>query len=158
MPIRTEHYASVAIAEAAFTWDRIIYAGCMKTHRAARFSLSLKHTAGFLSPQGRRSLHDAAIEKRVAEINKAVSPDLALIDARKCFVSGGPARGWTRRPGLLLASSDRIALDVEGVRVLSSFFAFNKLLRDPWQHIQLRTAVALGLGVQSEDEYEVIRG
>ena len=156
--VGTEHVDAVDVADAAFTWDKIVYACCMKTHRAARFSLSLKHTIGFLSKRDRSRIHDTHIEERVAEINKAVTPDIVFVDARKCFVSGGPAKGRVRKPGVILASTDRVALDVEGLKILSSFFAFNRLLRDPWKHTQIRKAVDLELGVGSEGEYEVIHG
>jgi uncharacterized protein (DUF362 family) len=156
--INSRHFESVAIAESAFKFDRVVYAACMKTHRQARFSLSLKHTAGFLSPPDRRRLHFGNLEGNVADINQAVKPDLIFLDARKCFVTGGPARGWTRRPGLIMASTDRIALDVEALNILKSFFAFNRLLRNPWDHIQIRRAVALGLGVSCRADYDVIKG
>lgn len=157
--INSRHFETVSIAESAFKFDRIVYAACMKTHRRARFSLSLKHTAGFLSPPDRRRLHLGNLEGNVADINQAVKPDIVFLDARKCFVSGGPARGWLRRPNLIMASTDRIALDVEALKVLKSFFfAYNRLFRNPWDHIQIRRAVALGLGVSSAEDYDVVKG
>jgi len=151
-------FNEVAIAEVAFNVDRIVYAACMKTHRCARFSLSLKHAAGFLPPEMRHGLHEGDLEANIADINLAVKPDLIFLDARKCFVSGGPSRGRVRRPNVIMASTDRIALDVEALRILSSFFAFNRLLKNPWDHIQIRHAVALGLGAARESDYEVVRG
>jgi uncharacterized protein (DUF362 family) len=156
--INSRHFETVSIAESAFKFDKIVYAACMKTHRHARFSLSLKHTAGFLSPPDRRRLHFGNLEGNVGDINQAVKPDIVFLDARKCFVTGGPARGWVRRPNLIMASTDRIALDVEALKVLKSFFAFNRLYRNPWEHIQIRRAVALGLGVSSASDYDVVRG
>lgn len=156
-PVGLTHFDSIRIASAAVEADRIVYACCMKTHRAARFSMSLKHGIGFLHPKDRRAMHDAHLEERIAEINTVFHPDLLLLDARRCFVSGGPARGWVRRPGLLLASTDRVALDVEGLKTLSSYWAWNRLLRDPWKHDQVRHAVARGVGISSPDEYDVVR-
>lgn len=158
VPVGSKHFKEIPIAASAFDFDMIVYAGCMKTHRAARFSLSLKHTVGFLPPDERRALHDGDIEEKIADINLAVSPAIAFIDARKCFVAGGPARGWVRRPNVLLASTDRVALDVEAIKVLSSFRSLNRLIKDPWQHPQIRRAVELGLGVSAEDQYEVTEG
>ncbi len=151
-------FTEVEVAEAAFAADRVIYATCMKTHRKARFSLSLKHAVGFLAPALRRRIHAGDLEENVAEINLAVKPDLILMDGRRCFVSGGPAEGWVRRPGVILAGTDRVAVDVEALKILSSFLAFNRVRGNPWNQPQIRRAVELGLGARSERDYEVVKG
>jgi len=158
VPVGGRELKNVQIAEAAFQADRIVYTCCLKTHRLARFSASLKHAAGFLSPEMRSRLHDGDLESNIADINLAVKPDLIFIDARKCFVTGGPVRGWVRRPGVVFASTDRVAVDVEAARGLSSFWAFNRLPKNPWDHPQVRHAIALGLGASREGEYEVVKG
>ncbi|MFH0953479.1 MAG: DUF362 domain-containing protein [Verrucomicrobiota bacterium] len=158
VPVNGRALKEVAIAEASFQADKIVYAACMKTHRLARYSLSLKHAAGFLSPKMRCRLHQGDLESNIADINLAVKPDLIFVDGRTCFVSGGPARGWVRRPGMILASTDRVAVDVEALKILLSFFAFNRVRRDPWANPQIRHAVALNLGATSEADYEVVRG
>jgi uncharacterized protein (DUF362 family) len=144
----------VRIAGIAFEADFIVYACCMKTHPSAGFSLSLKHAVGFLPPDQRRAVHDGDVSLRIAEANLAVKPDMVLVDARKCFAAGGPAVGWVRRPGLLMASTDRIAADVEGIRILDRFRWFGKR-RDPWSHPQIQAAVKLGLGVKASSEYDI---
>ena len=146
----------VRFSEAPFAHDTVVYATCVKTHRAARFSISLKHTVGFLSPQDRYNLHGGDIEDKIAAINAAVRPVLVLADARRCFVAGGPARGWVRRPGVILAGNDRVALDVEGLRILSKFRWINGLSHDPWSHRQVRRAVELQVGVADENQYKVV--
>lgn len=146
------HYSRVSVADAAFETDVLVYAACAKTHRRARFSLSLKHTVGFLPPEERRALHDRHIEEKVADLNLAVTPDLVLIDARKCLVSGGPVRGWVRNPGRIIASPNRVAADVEGVRLLKSLFGLNRVRRDPRQNPQIRQALKLGLGPAGEKD------
>ena len=151
------HFESVRVTAALRNADRIVYACCLKTHRRARFSISLKHAIGFLHPEDRRAMHDQHLESRIAEINTVLHPDLLLLDARRCFTTGGPARGWVRKPGLVLASTDRVALDVEGLKILSSYRAWNRLLRDPWKHEQIRNAAALGVGISDPGGYDVAR-
>ncbi|NQT91902.1 MAG: DUF362 domain-containing protein [Lentisphaerae bacterium] len=157
VPIALKHFDHIRVASAMFDVDRVVYACCMKTHRSARFSMSLKHAIGFLHPEDRRAMHDEHLETRIAEINTVIHPDLLLLDARRCFVTGGPAHGRIRRPGLVMASTDRVALDVEGLKILSSRWAWNRLLRDPWQHEQIRSAAALGVGVSGPNEYDAVR-
>ena len=149
------HVGAVSIAEAVGEADMMVYACCMKTHPAAGFSMSLKHAIGFLPPDQRRSMHAGDMAQKIADVNRAVKPDLVFADARKCFVTGGPARGWVRRPGMLLASTDRIAMDVEGLRILSSYRAWNRVRKNPWDNPQIRHAVDAGIGVRDESDYDV---
>lgn len=138
-------FTTVRIAEPVFEADRLVYACCLKTHPAAAFSASLKHTVGLLPPTQRWEMHQDEMARRIAEINLAVRPHLIVLDARKCFVAGGPAIGWVRRPDLILASRSRIALDTEAVRILGRFLALNRLRRNPQDEPQLRHAAALGI-------------
>ena len=134
---------SAAAAQAA---ERIIYSCCVKTHRVAGFSASLKHAVGFLPPDQRRAMHAGDMARRIAEINLAVRPHLILADVRKCFTAGGPALGWVRRPGLILAATDRVEMDLAALGVLTSFIGCNRLGREPRREPQIREALALGIG------------
>jgi len=149
----------VAFPEAAFAHDRIIFLPCMKTHRLARFTLSLKLAYGLLSTRYRTAqLHFVNLEEKVAEVNKAIHPDLIIMDGRKCFVTEGPSHGQLENPNVLLASGDRVAIDIEAIKILRSYKAKNLLeFDDPFAYDQIRRAAELGLGVKSEKEIKVIR-
>ena len=71
------------------------------------------------------------------------------------FINGGPACGELRNPNVVLASGDRIAMDVEAIKVIESFEDAN-LMADPWSYTQIRRAVELGIGVKSEQDYKTI--
>jgi len=88
-------------------------------------------------------------------LNLVVHPDLIIMDGRKCFISGGPACGELRNPKVVLASGDRIATDVEAIKVIKSFEDSN-LTDDPWSYTQIHRAVELELGAKKEDEYKVV--
>jgi uncharacterized protein (DUF362 family) len=135
---------------------KMVWLPCMKTHRYARFSLSLKLAVGFLGFRQRTSLHMRHLEEKIAEINLAIHPDLIIMDGRKCFVSGGPDKGKVEEPNIILASGDRIAIDVEALKILKSYKANNRLDMDPWKFKQIQHAIELGLGVKNEDEIRVI--
>jgi hypothetical protein len=68
-------------------------------------------------------LHTSPFQKQtIAEINRFYKVDLAIMDATEGFVKGGPERGERAKPNLILASSDRVAIDavsVQGVNQLS---------------------------------------
>lgn len=125
--------------------NRIVYVCCPKTHHAACFTGSLKLTMGFFHSWRRTLWHFNRLQEKIADLNLAVRPDLILADMRRTFIHGGPATGELREPGLLLASTDRVALDMEAIRVIRGFPG-NDLPRDPLQLIQIQRAIELGLG------------
>lgn len=149
------HLKKVSLPKAALEAKKVAYVCCMKTHRFAKISLSLKLAVGFIKPSERIRLHMRKLEEKIADLNLLVHPNLIIMDGRKCFISGGPAKGELRSPGLVLASGDRIALDVEALKTIKSFDGAN-LKNDPWSYTQIRRAVELGLGAKNEQEYEVI--
>lgn len=140
----------------AYEADKRIYLPCLKAHRQARFTMALKVAFGFSNLRGREFLHAGNLEEKTAEISLAWQPDLILMDGRKAFVTDGPQSGTLVEPGLILASGDLVANDVEGVKILQGYNAQNRLDMDPWQLPQIATAVAHGLGVRGADEYQVV--
>lgn len=150
-------WKKVSIAKDALEENaKFVWLPCMKTHRYARFSLSLKLAVGILDFNQRRGLHFAFLEDKIAELNLVVHPDLIIMDGRKCFVTGGPDKGLVEEPNVILASGDRVALDVEALKILKSYKADNKLDMNPWEFPQIKHAVELGLGVKGKDEILVI--
>ena len=138
----------------AFRHDKIIFLPNMKTHRLARFTLSLKLAYGFLSRRYRTmQMHFVNLEEKIAEVNRVIHPDLIIMDGRKCFVTGGPDHGDIECPNAILASGDRIAIDAQAVKILKSYNANNRLIyENPFSYVQIRRAAELRLGVKSEDD------
>jgi uncharacterized protein (DUF362 family) len=77
------------------------------------------------------------------------------MDGRKAFVSGGPAQGEVAEPGIVLASGDMVAIDVEALKILQSYPARNHLAGDPYILPQVATALRHGL-TSAEDGYKVV--
>ena len=150
-----DYLSSVAIPRSAYEADKIVYLPCMKTHGLTRFSGALKLAVGFMHPGERRALHAKYLEQKVAEISLCWQPNLIIIDGRKAFVSGGPDKGQLVEPGLLLASGDLVAIDIEAMKVLLTYGARNRLVADPWQLPQIATALKHGLGV-GQNGYAVV--
>jgi len=144
----------VSLAERAMQVDKIVYSCCMKTHFRADFSLSLKLAFGFTKKSERMEFHIRHLKQKLVDLNLVIHPNLIIMDGRKCFTSGGPFSGDVREPKLILASGDRIAMDVESIKVIGSFEG-SKLKDNPWSYTQIRQATTLGLGVRNEQEYTV---
>ena len=101
--------------------DKIIFLPCLKTHFIAKFTGAMKLAVGLMKPSERVALHCRNTEEKIAEICTVVSPDLVIMDARKIFITQGPTKGEVREPGLILAATDRLALDLEGIKIIKSF-------------------------------------
>ena len=144
---------TVTVPRSAYEADRIVYLPCMKTHRFARFSGALKLGVGFVHPGERLALHFGNLEQKVAEINLVWQPDLIIMDGRKSFVSGGPEKGELVEPGVIMASGDLVAIDVEALNILASYKAKNRLLPNPYDSPQIVTALRHNLGSK---EYRLI--
>ena len=148
-----DYLKEVTVPRSAYEADKIIYLPCMKTHRHARFTLSLKLGVAFMHPGERRALHFRNLEHKVAEINLVWQPDLIIMDGRKAFVSGGPEKGELVEPGVIMASGDLVAIDVEALKILGSYKAKNKLFANPYDSPQIVTALRHSLGAR---EYKVV--
>ncbi|MCL5093833.1 MAG: DUF362 domain-containing protein [Patescibacteria group bacterium] len=138
--------------------DKLILLPCLKTHFKAEFTASLKLSIGFLKPRERIGLHIRKIEEKIAELNTLIYPDLIIMDARKCFITGGPEHGELREPKTILASTDRVAIDIEGIKIIQSFEGNNIKGKDPWKFPQIKRAVDLEIGAKNEDDYQIIEG
>ncbi|MBI2848237.1 MAG: DUF362 domain-containing protein [Chloroflexi bacterium] len=144
--IKGDYLDSVTMPRAAYEADKLVYLPCMKTHSMSAYTGALKLAFGFVHPGERRAYHMGHLQEKLAEVSLCWQPDLILMDGRKAFVSGGPDTGELVEPGLLLASGDLIAIDVEALKVLLSYKARNRLPPDPWQLPQIASALKHGLG------------
>jgi uncharacterized protein (DUF362 family) len=160
VPIGTEYLDLIAYPRDLEGFDKVIYLPTMKSHFVAGFSMSLKLSVGFTHLFDRTLLHsdnNMFVTQRAVEMAIPVKPDLIIMDGRVSFVSGGPAVGYAVHPGVILASGDQVALDVQGVRLLQNYAAVNHLAGNAWDLPQIKTAVKHGLGIKSDDELLLVR-
>ncbi|MEM2932832.1 MAG: DUF362 domain-containing protein [Candidatus Pacearchaeota archaeon] len=146
------YWKSVKIFKNAYDAEKLIYLPCLKVHRWARFSLSLKLAVTFLSISDRYILHTfGKLEERIADLNQIVHPDLVIIDGRKAFITKGPDIGEIVNPGVILASGDRVAIDIEGLKILKNYKKYrslNRLNMPILKMPQIARALQLKLGSQ----------
>ncbi|MGD1858535.1 MAG: DUF362 domain-containing protein [Leptolyngbyaceae cyanobacterium] len=155
-----------AIAKPVLDADAIVNACCLKTHRyGGHFTLSLKNTIGMVAKyvpgdgyNYMRELHTSANQRlMIAEVNRTYRPALIVIDGVDAFVNGGPAQGETVRAGVMLASTDRVAIDAVGIAVLRMLGTTQAVSTGSiWSQAQIRRAADLGLGAVSPDAIELI--
>lgn len=129
----------------------------LKTHRyGGHFTLSLKNSVGLVGKYHRdvnymSELHGTRDQRRmIAEINTAYQPALVVMDGVEAFVSGGPDSGRRAATHVILAGTDRVALDAVGVAILRLFGTTPEVSRGRvFEQEQIARAVELGLGVDA---------
>jgi len=145
-------------------FDKIVFLPCMKHHFLARFTMSLKLIVGVTHPVDMQYMHadhrlgktDEPMDMKMIELSLPLGPDLIIMDGRKSFITDGPAEGEVVEPGVIMASGDRIAIDVEGVKILQSYPRDNLIKMPVWELPLIKRAIELGLGVSGEADYQVL--
>ena len=144
------------IGEPALKLGKLVVAPCLKTHFLAKFTASMKVLMGLIKRQDRLKMHIRNLEYKIADLASYFDPALVVMDARKVFVTRGPASGDIETPNLILASPDMVAIDVEGVRLLQSYNAKNKLDIPVWELGQIARAKEIGFGATSDDDIQLM--
>ncbi len=155
-----------AFARPALEAGAVVNTCCLKTHRfGGHVTLSLKNTVGLVaktlpgeSHNYMGDLHSSPHQRlMIAEINQAYSPALVLLDGVEAFVSGGPESGRKVRPGVILAGTDRVAVDVVAIALLRSLGTTPEVARGSiWRQEQIERAVELGLGAAGAEQIEIV--
>lgn len=137
--------------------EYIVSTCCLKTHFKGVITMSLKLGVGILPKLHMKELHSSPnINSMIAEINLSYKPDLIVMDGVKTFISGGPSRGTVADGNVILAGTDRVALDAAGTAILIDL-GTDKIKRGYiFELEQINRAIELGIGVDSPDKIEFI--
>lgn len=141
-----KYLKSVTIPTIQKRADKMIFLPCLKTHAYAQFTGALKLAVGFMKPSQRVALHMRNLQEKIAELNTLFNPNLVIMDARKCFVNRGPSEGDLAEPNVILASRDRVAIDVEGIRLIQKYPGNSLKGLAPQDLPQIKIAMELGIG------------
>jgi uncharacterized protein (DUF362 family) len=142
----------------------LVSTGCLKTHQfGGVFTMSLKLHVGVV-PTTRNGydymaeLHGSPFQQElIAELNAPFSPDLVVLDGVEAFVDGGPATGKRVRGDVMLAATDRVAVDAVGLAVLKHLGSNAAVMERPiFAQKQIARAVALGLGAVSPEAIDLV--
>lgn len=144
--------------------ESIVQTCCLKTHAyGGHFTLSLKNSVG-LVPRAdysyMKELHSSPYQRQmIAEINTAYLPDLVVLDGVEAFVDGGPDRGTKVEARVMLAGTDRVAIDAVGVAILRLLGTTPEVSRGSiFEQEQIARAAELGLGVSSAKQIQIVTG
>ncbi len=153
---RGRYLKSGSIGKPLLDIQKLVLAPCLKTHFLAGFTGSMKLFVGWIKHSQRIKMHARRLQYKIADLASYFRPDLIVMDARTCFVTGGPASGTCSTPGVILASGDMVAIDVEGVKIIQCCNAKNKINQDVWDIPQIKHAVEIGIGARSDSDIKLV--
>jgi uncharacterized protein (DUF362 family) len=147
--------------------EAVVNVCCLKTHQyGGHFTMSMKNAVGMVarSAPGNNSirymdeLHGSTHQRKmIAEINTAYTPALIVVDGVEAFSDGGPMEGTLVAPEVVLAGTDRVAIDAVGVALLRQYPTTDAVARGPiFGQEQIARAVQLGLGVDSPKKINLL--
>jgi uncharacterized protein (DUF362 family) len=132
---------------------------CLKTHGSGGvFTMSMKLSVGLTPKPIRRGMHRSPDMRRmIAELNQGYKPQLIILDGVEAFVDGGPTRGDLKAGNVVVAGTDRVAVDAVGLAILKDLGSNDAIMGTPiFQQEQMVRAVEVGLGVKGPEEIQLV--
>jgi uncharacterized protein (DUF362 family) len=140
----------------------VVQTCCLKPHRyGGHFTMSLKNSVGmvgkYLGGDGYNymsELHNSPYQRlMIAEVNAAYQPALVLLDGVEAFIDNGPDIGTVVWGEVVLAGTDRVAIDAVGLALLRALGYSGAAAEGPlFAQEQLARAAALGLGIDAPEK------
>jgi uncharacterized protein (DUF362 family) len=151
------------VAKPVVDAEYLLWTCCLKTHQFGGIhSMSLKLAVGVTKKSERFPvMHADAIHMRhmIAEIHHAFTPHVIVMDGIDVFVDGGPMTGKLVKAGIIVAGTDRIAVDAVGLAVLKNHGSNDAIMsKKIFEQEQVARAVEIGLGVKTPDQIEIVTG
>lgn len=141
--------------------EYLLWTCCLKTHGSGgTYSMAMKLAVGTTNKNLMRTLHGARqthMRRMIAEIHQAFTPKLIVMDGVEAFVDGGPSNGRKVQADVIIAGTDRIAIDAVGLAVLKELGSNDAIMSTKiFDQEQMQRAVELGLGISKADQIELV--
>ena len=124
--------------------------------------MSLKLSVGITNKKNTGELHGSKhnMRKMIAEINQVNTPSLIFMDGMEVFITdGGPMAGERKSADIMVAGTDRIAVDAVGLAVLKEQGSNDQIMQTKiFDQEQIARAIELGLGVDQPGNIELLTG
>lgn len=137
----------VEVSKQALDADVFITVPVLKTHMFTKTSISLKNQYGCI-PDSMRQLYHPKLDHVIVALNKAIKPQITIVDGTYALDGGSHTEPWARAIKLdtLIISDDLVAADTIGAFLMG-------FLSQDVRHIKL--AEAEGLGVSRIEQIEL---
>ncbi|MBM3235357.1 DUF362 domain-containing protein [Candidatus Poribacteria bacterium] len=137
----------LGITRFAYDCDKMINAPIMKTHFNTLVTLGMKNLKGCIRKREKRIFHQINLDRAIVELNRLLQADLTIMDATRAMEGMGPAGGAWVDMGLILASTDVVAMDAVCCYLMGI---------DPDEVMTLRFAQRTGLGETNINKIEIV--
>jgi len=127
----------VPVSRTAVRADVIISVPTMKTHLLCNVTLGMKNMYGTFPEENKAKFHRFKIEDVIYEVNKALTPNLAVIDGTIGGEAWGPLSSRPVRFETVVASNDVVAADAVACQLMGY---------DPFEIAHIKMAHDRGLG------------
>jgi len=145
------HHKSFQLAAGALAANGIVNLCKLKTHTLTRMTGAVKNLYGCIPGKLKTALHvlyptPAEFGRMLVALNLLLRPRLHVLDGVMAMEGNGPRGGSTRRMGVLLFSTDPVALDAVMCRLVEL---------NPLYMASARPGRAWGLGTYQPEEIEL---
>jgi uncharacterized protein (DUF362 family) len=140
----------------------VVQTCCLKPHRfGGHFTMSLKNSVGmvgkYMGSSGHNymsELHNSPYQRlMIAEVHAAYQPALVVLDGVEAFIDNGPETGTHVWGEVVMAGTDRVAIDAVGLALLRALGYSGVAAGGPlFSQEQIARAVALGLGIDAPEK------
>ena len=137
----------LGITRFAYDCDKMINAPVMKTHFNTLVTLGMKNLKGCIRKREKRIFHQINLDRALVELNRLLQADLTIMDATRAMEGMGPAGGTWVDMGLILASTDVVAMDAVCCHLMGI---------DPDEVMTLRFAQRTRLGETDINKIQVV--
>lgn len=113
--------AQIGVSEYIYQADVVISVPLMKTHFNTLVTMGIKNLKGCIRAADKKAFHDIELNRAIAEMAALIAPDIDahVLDATVAYEGMGPGSGTPVDMGLLVASSDVVALDAVACDLMS---------------------------------------
>ena len=108
----------ILISNLVFEVDKIINLPVMKTHTQTTVTLGMKNLKGCIIGKEKLILHHVGLSEGIVDLNTILKPTFTIIDGIVGMEGNGPTNGKPKRMNLLLGSSDILALEIIGSKIM----------------------------------------
>jgi uncharacterized protein (DUF362 family) len=139
--------------------EYLVSACCLKTHGfGGVFTMSLKLAVGLTPRVIRRPMHQSPDMRRmITELNQPFRTDLIVMDGVEAFTDGGPSRGTLKQADVMVAGTDRVAVDAVGLAILKELGSNDAIMGTPiFAQEQMARAVEVGLGARGPEDVALV--
>ena len=148
-----DQFDELSVAALLSKVDLLINIPIAKSHQATGVSFGLKNLMGLI--EDRRAFHTKYdLHRSIADMNRVIRPVLTILDATTVLTTGGPTGpGKTIRKNLVIAGTDRVAVDAYGV----TLERWNGRSLEPGQVSHIGAAHKAGLGEIDLEKVKIVK-